>query len=60
MKNNRSIKKWVEQVLLFINVSIFVILASVNNIDNIFNIILLIVIFLINAMILKKYSKILK
>lgn len=60
MQKKRYLKKWCDKLLILINVLIFVILTSLNIIDDILNIILLVVIFSINAMILKKYSKILK
>ena len=60
MQKKRYLKKWCEKSLIFINVLIFIILGSLDIINDILNIMLLVVIFSINAMILKKYGKILK
>lgn len=63
-KKKRYLKSWLDKTLLYTNTIIFVFIAvSIDSIGNsIYNKVLIIsmIIFIVNALILNKYSKILK
>lgn len=63
-KKKRYLKSWLDKTLLYINTIIFTfIVVSIDSIgNNTYNKILIIsmIIFIVNALILNKYSKILK
>lgn len=63
-KKKRYLKSWLDKTLLYINTIIFTFIAvSIDSIgNNTYNKVLIIsmIIFIVNALILNKYSKILK
>lgn len=63
-KKKRYLKSWLDKTLLYINTIIFTFVAvSIDSIGNsVYNkvLIILMIIFIVNALVLNKYSKILK
>ena len=63
-KKKRYLKSWLDKTLLYINTIIFTFIAiSIDSIgNNTYNkiLIILMIIFIVNALVLNKYSKILK
>lgn len=58
----RRLKNWVENILLFINLTLFIILISGIEyfLDNIILLIIILIILILNTIILFKYSNLLK
>lgn len=54
----RYFKTWIDASYNFINIMLFCFIAMINDFNNLYIYILLIIIFIINCKILKKYSKI--
>ena len=54
----RYFKTWIDVSYNFINIMLFCFIAMINDFNNLYMYILLIIIFIINCRILKKHSKI--